>query len=161
MLSDFYISIKTTSVIQKNTRFKIETPKINVLKSYFYLFQKGKLVSTDKELLNVDLKGGNEFYPTPLIDYRPDIKSPNDFFFLTIPTNSLENNPNFDVKSYLKYSKKGKFFTPQSGTIDVKKFHFKNSINMEGRNWYFKDTALNTNILIIDSLKLQYFNMPF
>jgi hypothetical protein len=161
VIENFFFKAHTTSTTQKNTSFTLKSNQLGILKSYFYLYQKGKLVSTEKELLNVDLKGGGEYAPKPLVDYKPDLKNPNDLLFLSIPTESLENRPNYDIKNALKYNKKGKFFPAESGTINVNSFYFKNSIRFSGKNWVFKDTILNTPIITIDSLNLQFYSMPF
>lgn len=151
----------TTSSSQVNTQLDLKASQFEILQSYFYYYQKGKIVDTEKELLNVDLKGGGEYSPKPLFDYKPDLRNPNDFMFLNIPTESLKNAPNYNAKAFLQYSKKGKFYPAESGNIHVEKFYFKNSINMTGKNWVFNDTASKTNIITIDSLRLQHFSMPF
>ncbi len=160
-VEDLYFTAKTNSISQPNTQFTLEASSLQVLKSFFYYYEKGKKVNTEKELLNVDLKGGNEFSPSPLLDYKPDLRSPNDLFFINIPTESLINAPDFDAKNAIRYSKKGKFHPAQNGTINVQKFHYKNSIYMTGKNWVVNDTTLNTNIISIDSVRLQQFAMPF
>ncbi len=160
-IKNFTFKASTSSISQVNIQVSITSNSFEVLQSYFDYYQKGKKVQTEKELLNVDLKGGGEYNPKPLFDYKPDLRNPNDFMFLNIPTESLRNAPNFNVKDYLKYSKKGKFFPAESGTISIESFYFKNSINLSGKNWVFNDTTVNSNIITIDSLRLQQFSMPF
>jgi hypothetical protein len=161
VIEDFYFTVKTNSISQPNTQFKLEASSFQVLKSFFYYYEKGKLVGTEKALLNVDLKGGNEFSPNPLVDYKPDLRNPNDLLFITIPTESLLNSPDYEARNSIRYRKKGKFYPANLGTINVQKFYYRNSIYMTGKNWVINDTTENTNIITIDSMRLQHFAMPF
>ena len=161
ILEDFYFTAKTNSVSQPNTQFRLESDKLEILKSFFYYFEKGKKIDTEKELLNVDLKGGNEFAPNPLVDYKPDLRNPNDLLFINIPTESLLNAVDYDARNSIRYSKKGKFHLAKSGSISVQQFYYNKSIYLTGKNWVINDTITNTNLITIDSVRLQHFAMPF
>lgn len=156
---DFHTT--STSTLIQNIQGEIISTNLKVQKTYFQLYQKGKEVPTEKELLNVDLKGGGEYNPRPLFDYIPDLRNPNDLLFLNIPTKMVEQLLQTDVQSNLQYRSKGKFIPASSGIAHVHSFYYKNSIHLTGSNWHFKDTNTLSTVLLIDSLKLQFYSMPF
>ena len=157
---NFYMTLSTKSTNQKNINAIMNSKMLKIKTSFLNFYYGGGVLGAEKYMLNVDLKGGSQYAPTPQIDYRPSLFSPNDFFFLSIPTNILNKIGKVNIKSNLVYSKKGKFFPAESGYILLEGFIFKNSISLKGYEWSFRDTANNTPLIKYDSLELQSYYMP-
>lgn len=160
-LIDFTLGFKSVSTTKPVINLNLNSGKIQVENTFFHIFKKGKVESIDRELYNVDLKGGNEYSPRPLLDFRHDLSAPNDFVLMNVPTDVLTQEKSVDVFRNLQLSKKGKFYTAVSGDIQVGMFYYKYGFGFKGLNWSFTDSSTMSSLLKIDSMELQFFGMPF
>ena len=160
-LKNFSLSLNTVSINKPKLNYRINSGTLKVDRTYLNIYKKGKVEGLDKELFNVDLKGGNEYNPRPLVDFKHDLFSPNDFVLLNFPTESLNVGRSYDVSKNIQLSKKGKFYAATNANVSVSDFFYKSSLRFKGYNWEFIDNSSGAVLLKLDSLDLQYFSMPF
>ncbi len=160
-LKNFSFSLNTVSNNKPKLNYRINSGSLKVDRTYLNIFKKGKVEGLDKELFNVDLKGGNEYNPRPLVDFKHDIFSPNDFVLVNFPTEALNVGRSYDVSKNIQLSRKGKFYAAKSASVRVDDFFYKSSLRFKGYNWEFIDNSTGAVLLKLDSLDLQYFSMPF
>jgi hypothetical protein len=161
LFSNSHFEFHTTSVSQPNLTISISNSQSNVLNSYFKIYTKNKWVQLDRELWNVDLKGGSEYNPTPLIDFIPDVRFFRDYVFSTVPTKCLNNELYWDIERNCQYNKSGKFHVANSAKINVSEYYFKDKITAAGEGWQFTDSTTMTTLIKVDSLQFRYHYMPF
>lgn len=160
-LKNLFLSLKTVTKAKPKVNYSVNASKLNVDRTYFNFFKKGKVEGLDRELYNVDLKGGSEYNPRPTIDFKHDLLSPNDFVFLNFPTESLTSGRSYDVSKNVQLSKKGKFYAATNANVKVSDFFYKSSLRFKGYNWVITDISSGAMLLKLDSLDVQYFAMPF
>ncbi len=160
-LKNFSLSLNTVSNNKPKLNYRINSGTLKVDRTYLNIYNKGKVEGLDKELFNVDLKGGNEYNPRPIVDFKHDLFAPNDFVLLNLPTESLNSGKSYDVSRNIQLSRKGKFYAATNGSVRVIDFFYKSSLRFKGYNWEFVDNATGAALLKLDSLDLQYFSMPF
>jgi hypothetical protein len=160
-LKNFFLKAKTVTMNKPKLNYVINSSDLKVERTYFNIYNKGKMDGIDKELYNVDLKGGSEYNPRPLVDFKHDIFSPNDFVLLNFPTEALSVGRSYDVSKNIQLSKKGKFYAATNANVSVSDFFYKSSLRFKGYNWEFIDNSSGAVLLKLDSLDLQYFSMPF
>jgi len=160
-LKNFFLTLQTLTNNKPKLNFRIKSSDLKVERTYFNIYKKGKLEGIDKESYNVDLKGGSDYSPRPLVDFKHDIFSPNDFVLVNFPTEALNVGRSYDVSKNIQLSRKGKFYAATNASVRVDDFFYKSSLRFKGYNWEFIDNSTGTVLLKLDSLDLQYFSMPF
>jgi hypothetical protein len=160
-LLDLNFKLKTISSSKPIINISLESTTLKVENTFFHIYKKGKFESIDRELYNVDLKGGNEYAPRPLVDFKHDLLAPNDFVLINTPTEALKSSEFYDISRNIQLSKKGKFYKATTGEILVDHFYYKYGYRFKVRSFNFMDSSTMSTLLKIDSMELQFFAMPF
>ncbi len=151
-----YFKFHTTSPSQPNLTIVISNNQSSVLNSFFKIYTKNKWTQLDRELWNVDLKGGSEYNPTPLVDFIPDVRFFKDYVFSSVPTKCLNNTTVWDIERNCQFNKSGKFHVASSAKIKVSEYYFKDKITANGEAWQFTDSSTMTSLIKVDSLQFRY-----